>query len=235
MKAVYKLLILTILSLTLVVISVITNLNNNNNNRYNQDIIINYPEQSYFNKDLYIKNLINDEHYKALIGSNLFNSIEKSISKTPGIEKAEVYKLYNGDIIIDLYDRKPLAFTNKNSKFFIDEESNLIKDDSLKLDLPIISPNTNEQDIKEIVKIILEMNKDNYLTEQVKRFWIEEGQVFTNLKSFDFDIKIGNSNNIRQKIKKLKAYCAYYNKESENLNFNQIDLTYSNQLVAIKN
>ena len=98
-----------------------------------------------------------------------------------------------------------------------------------------INPNTNEQDIKEIVKIILEMNKDNYLTEQVQRFWIEEDQIFTNLKSFDFDIKIGNSNNIRQKIKKLKAYCAYYNKESENLNFNQIDLTYSNQLVAIKN
>ena len=233
MKAVYKLLILTILSLTLVVISVITNLNNNN--RYNQDIIINYPEQSYFNKDLYIKNLINDENYKALIENNLFNSIEKSISKTPGIQKVEVYKLYNGDIIIDLYDRKPLAFTNKNSKFFIDEESNLILDDSLKLDLPIISHNSNEQDIKEIVKIILEINKDNYLEEQVKRFWIEEGQVFANLKSFDFDIKIGNSNNIREKIKKLKAYCAYYNKESKNLNFNQIDLTYSNQLVAIKN
>ena len=164
-----------------------------------------------------------------------FDSIEKSISNTPGIQKAEVYKLYNGDVIIDLYDRKPLAFTNKNSKFFIDEESNLILDNSLKLDLPIISHNSNEQDIKEIVKIILEINKDNYLEEQVKRFWIEEGQVFANLKSFDFDIKIGNSNNIREKIKKLKAYCAYYNKESENLNFNQIDLTYSNQLVAIKN
>ena len=39
MKAVYKLLIFTILSLTLVVISIITNINNNN--RYNQDIIIN--------------------------------------------------------------------------------------------------------------------------------------------------------------------------------------------------
>ena len=233
MKVVYKLLIFTVLSLTLLVVSITTNINNNN--RHKQDIIINYPEQSYFNKDLYIKNLINDKYYKALIESELFNSIEKSISKTPGIEKAEVYKLYNGDIIIDLYDRKPLAFTNKNSKFFIDEESNLIKDDNLKLDLPIISHNTNEKDIREIVKIILEMNKDNYLTEQVKRFWIEEGQVFTNLKSFDFDIKIGNSNNIRQKIKKLKAYCAYYNKESENLNFNQIDLTYSNQLVAIKN
>ena len=43
------------------------------------------------------------------------------------------------------------------------------------------------------------------------------------------------SYNIINKIKKLKAYCAYYNKEPSNLNFNQIDLTYSNQLVAIKN
>ena len=47
MKAVYKLLIFTILSLTLVIISIITYVNKNN--RFNQDIIINYPELSYFN------------------------------------------------------------------------------------------------------------------------------------------------------------------------------------------
>jgi hypothetical protein len=103
------------------------------------------------------------------------------------------------------------------------------------LDLPILSPNTSKQDINEIVKIILEINKDKYLAGQVKRFWIEDEQIFTNLKSYDFSIKIGNSYNIKEKIKKLKAYCAYYNKESSNLNFNQIDLTYTNQLVAIKN
>ncbi|MEC7772924.1 MAG: hypothetical protein VYE25_00125, partial [Bacteroidota bacterium] len=71
--------------------------------------------------------------------------------------------------------------------------------------------------------------------DQVERFWFEDGEIFTSLKSFDFNIKIGNSYKIKEKIKKLKAYCAFYNKDSSNLNFNQIDLTYSNQLVAIKN
>lgn len=233
MKAVYKLLMFTILFLTMLVISVTANLNNNNRDK--QDIIINYPQQSYFNKHLYVENLMKDEHYTDLLKENLFNKIEKTISATPGIRKVEVYKLYNGNIIIDLYDRKPLAFTNMDSNFFIDEESNLIKDNHLKLDLPILSPNTSKQDINEIVKIILEINKDKYLAGQVKRFWIEDEQIFTNLKSYDFSIKIGNSYNIKEKIKKLKAYCAYYNKESSNLNFNQIDLTYTNQLVAIKN
>jgi len=232
MKAVSKLLIFTMLFLAMLVISVTANLNNNRNNH---DIIINYPQQSYFNKQLYVENLMQDEYYAGLLKENLYNIIEESISDTPGIQKAELYKLYNGNIIIDLYDREPLAFINLDSKFFIDEESNLIKDDNLKLDLPTLSPNLSEKDINEIVKIILEINKDKYLSGQVDRFWVQDEQIFTSLKSFDFNIKIGSSYNIKDKIKKLKAYCAYYNKELSNLNFNQIDLTYSNQLVAIKN
>jgi len=232
MKAVSKLLIFTMLFLAMLVVSVTANLNNNRNNH---DIIINYPQQSYFNKQLYVENLMQDEYYAGLLKENLYNTIEESISDTPGIQKAELYKLYNGNIIIDLYDREPLAFINLDSKFFIDEESNLIKDDNLKLDLPTLSPNLSEKDINEIVKIILEINKDKYLSGQVDRFWVQDEQIFTSLKSFDFNIKIGSSYNIKDKIKKLKAYCAYYNKELSNLNFNQIDLTYSNQLVAIKN
>ena len=122
-----------------------------------------------------------------------------------------------------------------DSKFFIDEESNIIKDDKLEMELPLVSPDTRKEDINEIVKIILGLNKDKYLVNQVERFWVEDGQIFTNLKSFDFNIKIGNSNNLKEKIKKLKAYCVYYNKETSHLNYNQIDLTYNNQLVAIKN
>ena len=233
MKAVYKLLIFTILFLTMVFVSIASNLKNNN--RDDEAIIVNYPKQSYFNKHLYVENLIQDQYYTGLIKEGLFNTIEKSIAYTPGIQKAEVYKLYNGNIIIDLYDRKPLAFKNQNSIFFIDEDSNLIKDDSLKLELPIVRANTSKKDINEIVKIILEINKDKFLEGQVESFWVEDEQIFTNLKSFDFNVKIGNSNKIKEKIKKLKAYCAYYNKDSSNLNFNQIDLTYNNQLVAIKN
>ena len=232
MKAVSKLLIFTMLFLAMLVVSVTANINNNRNNH---DIIINYPQQSYFNKQLYVENLMQDEYYAGLLKENLYNTIEESISDTPGIQKAELYKLYNGNIIIDLYDREPLAFINLDSKFFIDEESNLIKDDNLKLDLPTLSPNLSEKDINEIVKIILEINKDKYMSGQVDRFWVQDEQIFTSLKSFDFNIKIGSSYNIKDKIKKLKAYCAYYNKELSNLNFNQIDLTYSNQLVAIKN
>ena len=161
MKAVYKLLIFAILFLTMVFVSIASNLNNNN--RDDEAVIINYPKQIYFNKHLYVENLIQDQYYTGLIKEGLFNTIEKSIAYTPGIQKAEVYKLYNGNIIIDLYDRKPLAFKNQNSIFFIDKDSNLIKDDSLKLELPIVSPNTSEKDINEIVKIILEINKDKFL------------------------------------------------------------------------
>ena len=233
MKKAYKLLIITIFSLIILVISITANLNNFK--RDNSEIIINYPQQTYFDKQLYIKKLIQQEYYEGLIKEGFYNKIEKYISDIPGIQKAETYKLYNGKIIIDLYDRKPLAFMSLDSKFFIDEESNIIKDDKLEMELPLVSPDTSKEDVNEIVKIISGLNKDKYLVNQVERFWVEDGQIFTNLKSFDFNIKIGNSNNLKAKIKKLKAYCVYYNKEKSKLNYNHIDLTYNNQLVAIKN
>ena len=104
MKAVYKLLIFTTLLLVTLVVSITANLNNNRNS---YDITINYPEQIYFNKQLYVENLIQEEYYKSLLKDDLYNTIEESISNTPGIQKAEIYKLYNGTIIIDLYDTFP--------------------------------------------------------------------------------------------------------------------------------
>ena len=99
MKKAYKLLIFTIFSLIILVISITANLNNFK--RDNSEIIINYPQQSYFDKQLYIEKLIQDEYYSGLIKEGFYNKIEKSISDIPGIQKAETYKLYNGKIIID--------------------------------------------------------------------------------------------------------------------------------------
>ena len=97
MKKTYKLLIFTIFSLIILVISITANLNNFK--RDNSEIIINYPQQSYFDKQLYVEKLIQDEYYEGLIKEGFYNKIEKYISDIPGIQKAETYKLYNGKII----------------------------------------------------------------------------------------------------------------------------------------
>ena len=60
--------------------------------------------------------------------------------------------IFYGKIIIDLYDRKPLAFMSLDSKFFIDEESNIIKDDKLEMQLPLVSPYTSKEDVNEITE-----------------------------------------------------------------------------------
>ena len=62
MKKAYKLLIFTIFSLIILVISITANLNNFK--RDNSEIIINYPQQTYFDKQLYIEKLIQQEYYE---------------------------------------------------------------------------------------------------------------------------------------------------------------------------
>ena len=74
MKKAYKLLIFTIFSLIIIVISITANLNNFK--RDNSEIIINYPQQSYFDKQLYIEKLIKDEYYSVLIKEGFYNKIE---------------------------------------------------------------------------------------------------------------------------------------------------------------
>ena len=84
LKKKYKLLIFTIFSLIILVISITANLNNFK--RDNSEIIINYPQQSYFDKQLYVEKLIQDEYYAGLIKEGFYNKIEKSISDIPGIQ-----------------------------------------------------------------------------------------------------------------------------------------------------
>ena len=74
MKKAYKLLIFTIFSLIIIVISITANLNNFK--RDNSEIIINYPQQTYFDKQLYIEKLIKDEYYSGLIKEGFYNKIE---------------------------------------------------------------------------------------------------------------------------------------------------------------
>ena len=66
-------------SLIILVISITANLNNFK--RDNSEIIINYPQQSYFDKQLYVEKLIQDEYYAGLIKEGFYNKIEKSMVK----------------------------------------------------------------------------------------------------------------------------------------------------------
>jgi len=52
------------------------------------------------------------------------------------------------------------------------------------------------------------------------------------LKSYPFEVILGNTSTLNKKIEKLKIFCAFQNIQDSLRGYKKINLTYSNQVVA---
>ena len=62
---------------------------------------------------------------------------------------------------------------------------------------------------------------------------IENNQYYMRFRNFDFNILWGYSNRTDEKLKKLKAFCAFIQGNSIDYSPKKIDLSIESQIVAI--
>ena len=93
---------------------------------------------------------------------------------------------------------------------------------------------TNNDNLKQIsqrdnhTKLIF----DNILKLELETLFLEGSTYKMRLKSYPFEVILGNANTLNEKIEKLKVFCAFQNVQDTLSGYEQINLTYSNQVVA---
>jgi hypothetical protein len=69
---------------------------------------------------------------------------------------------------------------------------------------------------------------------ELKTLYLEDASYHLKLKSYPFEIVFGNENALIEKIEKLKVFCAFQNIQDSLTNYQKINLTYTNQVVATR-
>ena len=223
-------LMLSLISSMILLSSFIEYDNYESNKEYN----VYYAFDNLYNTQQLIDSIMKNKSNIELLKANKLNEIESKLYEIESIHEANIFRDLNFNLSINILEREPLAYYEKNDSY-IDLSGKIIKRNK-ELDdrLPIFSGETTKNNIKIVVDVIEAFNEDVFLNKELERIWFNEDELFLKLNSFQFDIRFGDNNKMNKKLEMLKGFCIYNMENKGNETYKQIDLVYDNQLIAIK-
>jgi len=198
------------------------------------DYTVYYTLDNQYNNKPEIDSIMTNKSNIEFIRENKLYEIESKLNKVESIQEAHIFRDLNFNLSINITEREPIAYYEKNDSY-IDLSGKIIKRNKKLYDkLPLLLGDTSKNNIKKVVDVIKAFKEDGFLNQELERLWFKEDELFLKLKSFQFDIRLGDNNKMNKKLEMLKGFCLYNMQNKENETYKQIDLVYNNQLIAIK-
>ena len=205
---------------------------NENKRKYKRNIIL--SENNIFLNDSIVNKLLTqilDDRYLKVKDILDLNIIESELKNNEYVENAEIYWKFHDVLEIKIKEREPLYILKKEN-YYVDSFSNFFPMKEIKKDLPKVLSELSEVDINSVTKFIIKINNDPFMKSELDKIYVNKNQFRINLKSFDFDVIFGDSKRFKEKIKKLKVFCAFQKVQDSLNNYPLVNLNYSNQVIA---
>ena len=161
------------------------------------------------------------------------NILESKMNKIPEVENTEIFLLPDGVMSILITERKPLFKFDSTPSVYSDANGVLFNFNNIdSVPYPKFKTTSSNISIETTALLIKNLKADPFLSEELKRVRLNDNQYQLKLKSFDFKIIFGSTDRIKEKIKKLKVFCAFQTLQDSLNHFKKINLSYKNQVVA---
>lgn len=161
------------------------------------------------------------------------NMLETQLKRTPEVQNIEVFKLPQGGLAVELTERKPLFEVTSGKRYFGDAEGVLFTYQSIDtLSLPIFKMDSTSISIAPTADLIAKLKTDPLLEMELKQISLSNNQYTLELKSFPFEVVLGDSTQLIKKLEKLKIFCAFQTSQDSLKGYDKINLSYENQVVA---
>ena len=183
--------------------------------------------------------LIQNNEYIGCVSKDVLDlkALELKISSNEMIEKSEAYINIDGELVIDVKQRKPYARVISNSSYYIDSNAKkmpLSFDHSARVLL--VYGLKNESKIDKVFKLIKAIWDDEFLSFYVTDILVDiDNQISLQIRNSDFEILVGDLNNLDQKMKNFKAFYQKAYKDGILKNYKKVNLQYNNQVICTKN
>ena len=234
MKRYLNILILIFSTAFILSISIYGTLRNQNKKKFEKNIV--FSSNNVFLNDSIVNKLLTqilyDKYLKRKDSLDL-NIIETELRNNQFIKSAEVYWKFHDVLEIRIKEREPL-YIMKNENFYVDSFGKLFPMKEIKKDLPKVLSELSKIDLKSVTNFVLRINKDDFMKSELDKIYFEKDEFRINLKSFDFDIIFGNSKRLKEKVEKLKVFCAFQKVQDSLTNYPLVNLNYLNQVIASK-
>ena len=160
------------------------------------------------------------------------NMLETQLKRTQEVQNVEIYQLPQGGLSVAVTERKHLFELESHTRFLGDVEGVLFKYQPIGLRLPILKMDSINATISSSADLISKLKQDPLLDFELETISLDEIGYTLELRSFPFQVILGDSTQLKHKLEKLRIFCAFQISQDSLKGYDRINLSYDNQVVA---
>ena len=150
------------------------------------------------------------------------------------IKSAQVYLTLSGEIRAKVEQKRPIARVYSSDVFYIDE-------DGLRMPLssqhsarvPLVYGVVNDEDLESVYRVALVVYEDLFLKMYITEiFQNENKEISLKMRLLDFEVFLGNQDNLEIKLRNLKAFYQKAKKDNMLDVYKSVNLQFENQVVC---
>ena len=183
------------------------------------------------------KLLIQNNDYIKCVSKDILDlkALENKLSSHDMIENSEVYISINGILKIDIKQRNPYARVISDSSFYIDNNGTKMPlSDNYSARVLLVHGLNDESKIDYVFKLIKTIRDDEFLNLNVTDILINKSDISLRVRNCDFEVLVGDLNNLETKIKNFKAFYQKAYRDKILNNYKKVNLQFNNQIVCTK-
>lgn len=162
--------------------------------------------------------------------------LESKLSSHDMIQSAEAYFTVNGEVRLEVEQRKPIARVVSDPPFYIDSYGKLMPlSPEHSARVMLVHGDIDDEKMNIVFNLIKEIQKDYFLNMNVTDVMINaESKLSMRMRTCDFDIYIGTFENMDQKFTNLKAFYKKTKKDNMLQQYKTVNLQFDQQVVCTK-
>jgi cell division protein FtsQ len=164
------------------------------------------------------------------------NGLENMLKSNAMIKTAEVYLAVNGKVRADVVQRKPIARVSTNASYYIDDEGQFMPlSTNYTAHVPIVTGSVEKNNLTNIFTVASKIYEDEFLKTHIVEIHQDQNQAISlKARVFNFEIILGDLNDLDKKINNLKAFYQKAKKDETLNTYSKVSLQFNNQVVCTK-
>ena len=152
------------------------------------------------------------------------------------IKSAQVYLTVNGVLMAKVEQKVPIARVQNSEVFYIDDQGfRMPLSTQHSARVPVVYGIVEEEDLKRVYKLALTAYNDTFLKTYLTEIHQNKNkEISLKLRLLDFEVSVGNIDNLEVKLKNLKAFYQKAKKDNMLDIYKSVNLQFDNQVVCTK-
>ena len=159
--------------------------------------------------------------------------LETLLENNSYVDKAEVFHFRQGILDVNIKEKSAVVRIQGSNQYYLDMEG---KKFPISINhnpkVPLFMGMLKDEQKQDLLSLIEQIEKDPFLRNELATIHHRSNSYFIGLRSYGFEVEIGQVHHLVEKLSKLKVFCAYHDNHNLEREYTLINLKFKNQVVG---